>query len=317
MHKGEILQTLVQSDFDTIYRQADAIRRETVGDVVHIRAILEFSNHCRRNCIYCGLNCGNRNIARYRMSPDEILKTGKAAFDAGYKTLVLQSGEDRYYTPQLLGEIVSELKDYGLIITLSCGEFSDDDFAYLKSSGADRYLLKHETSDPEIYATLHPGYQLDSRIHCLKTIKKLGYETGSGFMIGLPNQTLSTIADDILLLKELSCDMAGIGPFIPHPETPLHDIPSGSIELTKRAVALTRILIPHIHLPVTTSLGVQCADARRHVFSAGANVIMRKVTPEPYKSLYQIYPAKLTVTDISSDRLELEEFIKSLGRVPQ
>lgn len=317
MHRDELVSALCTENFEPFYHMADECRRETVGDIVHIRAILEFSNYCRRNCHYCGLQCQNKKSPRYRMSPEAIIQTGKEAYRAGYQTLVLQSGEDPYYTPELMGEIVRELHAFGLVITLSCGEVDDETYAYWRACGAERYLLKHETADKDLYAALHPGYSLDSRIHSLKVIKSLGYEAGSGFMIGLPGETAESIADNILLLDQLECDMAGIGPFLPHPDTPMRDHPSGSVEMAQRAVALTRILRPHMHLPATTSLGVKDPRARESVFSRGANVIMRKVTPEPYKSMYQIYPAKLKKTDIVRERCELEEFIKSLGRIPR
>lgn len=317
MDREALISALRAPDFRPFFELADERRRESVGDVVHIRAILEFSNYCRRNCHYCGLQCQNKKSLRYRMPPEEIIQIGKEAYRAGYQTLVLQSGEDPYYTRSMMGEIVRELHDYGLVITLSCGEVEDETYAYWRKCGAGRYLLKHETADPALYGALHPGYSLETRIHCLKTIKSLGYETGSGFMIGLPGESAESIADNILLLDRLDCDMAGIGPFIPHPDTPMCDHPSGSVEMTQRAVALTRILRPHMHLPATTSLGVKDAGARESIFSRGANVIMRKVTPEPYKSMYQIYPAKLTKTDIVKERRELEEFIQSLGRIPR
>ncbi len=312
-----ISELLAAKDFSAVYREADRIRRETVSDVIHIRAILEFSNHCRRRCQYCGLNCKNTSLPRFRMQPEEIISRAKQAWDAGYRTIVLQSGEDPFYTPALLGEMVTEIKKTGIAITLSCGEMSPEEYRYLKQCGADRYLLKQETADPEIYRALHPDSCLQDRITCLKNLKQLGYETGSGFMIGLPGQTVQTIASDILLIHEIGCDMAGVGPFIPHPDTPLGHLPPGSTELTKRAVALLRILMPHIHLPATTSLGVLNLEEKNDIFSCGANVIMRKITPDTYKRLYEIYPADLGKTDIRAERRELEQMIRRLGKIPQ
>lgn len=317
MDKEELIYAIRKEDFSEYYRLAHKACREAKGDVVHLRAIVEFSNYCRRNCVYCGLNCENPKLKRYRMEPEEIISVGKAAHRAGYKTLVMQSGEDPYYTREMIGEIVKELSREGIVITLSCGEREDEEYKYWKECGADRYLLKHETADSELYAKLHPGYTLDERIHCLKTIKKLGYETGSGFMIGLPNESAESLADNILLLNELDCDMAGIGPFIPHPDTPMREVSPGSVELTQRAVALTRIMRATMNLPATTSLGVRDMSARENVFSRGANVIMRKVTPDEYKSLYEIYPASLDKTDIKKEREELCDFIKSLGKIPE
>lgn len=316
MTKQELVNLLAMEDFTPIYRQADKIRKENVGDTVHIRAIIEFSNICRRQCRYCGLNCTNPEVDRFQMSKEEILETAQRAVDAGYKTIVLQSGENPNLDREWMGDIVKRIKGMGSAVTLSIGELSDEDFRYYRECGADRYLLKHETADPKLYDSVHPCGSLQSRIHCLKTIRELGYETGSGFMIGLPGQTLETIAEDLLLLKELGCKMAGIGPFIPHPQTPLKDAAKGDPELTKRAVALARILLPHANLPVTTALGVINQSAKENAFSCGANVIMKKVTPDEYKKAYEIYPAKLEETNIEKDRQVLEEQIRQLGRIP-
>ena len=316
-NRNTLAAALALDDFRPVYALADGLRKAHKGDTVDIRAILEFSNHCRRKCRYCGLNAANRHVERFRIPPDEMVDTVHQAARAGYRTIVLQSGEDAWYTPQILGDIVRRiLRNDEIAITVSCGELPAGAYAYLKECGADRYLLKHETADPELYGRLHPCGTLQNRIECLKTLKRLGFETGSGFMIGLPGQTLDTIASDLLLLREIGCDMAGIGPFIPHPETDLRDVPEGSTELCKRAVALARILLPDCNLPATTSLGVIDNGEKNDVFSCGANVVMRKVTPTRYKALYEIYPAKLGETHIEAQRRELEEQIRALGRTP-
>lgn len=422
LDRQKIAELLALEDFSPVYREADRVRREAVGDTVHIRAIIEFSNICSRQCIYCGLNCRNSELERFRMSREEIVRSAKAAVDAGYRTIVLQSGEDRSYPVERLGEIVEAVKSIGNdppAVTLSCGEMSHEDYEYLRQKGADRYLLKHETADPELYGKLHPCGTLEDRVKCLRDLKALGYETGSGFMIGLPGQTLETVADDLLLLKDIGCHMAGIGPFIANPKTPLAGARNGDPELTRRAVAIARLLLPHANLPVTTSLSVltvsgsgqedvppdhstgtagiavspgssktaafhesDCAAGytgesesigstgscrqsntagsdehiehayrnisrnsggnsdpqdcitrpgteRSHTapdtelpgkaenpFSFGANVIMKKVTPDEYKRSYEIYPAQFKPTDIEGDRRELEETLRALGRVP-
>lgn len=315
--KMELVTALGEKDFSSYFEEADRIQRLNKKDVIDIRAILEFSNYCKRSCIYCGLNCGNDKVVRYRMEPNEIIAQSLNAAKVGYKTIVLQSGEDPYYTAEIMGEIVKAVKKSGIIITLSCGERTFEEYQYWRECGADRYLLKHETADPEIYKYLHPCGTLEERTQCLRNLKKIGYETGSGFMIGLPGQTLETVAKDILLLKEIGCHMAGIGPFISHPETPLGDSPNGSTELTKRAVALARILLPEANLPATTSLGVIDNEEKNQVFSCGANVIMRKVTPDGYKKLYEIYPSQLRETNLLEERKELEQFIESMGKTPR
>lgn len=316
MSHAEIVRLLLSEDFSDIYSRADEITRCTKGNVIQVRAILEFSNVCMRSCLYCGLNCKNKNLKRYRMSPEEIIETSAEAWEAGYKTVVLQSGEDRWFTADILADIVREIKKTGIAVTLSSGEMSESEYAVLKDAGADRYLLKHETADESIYARLHPDSSLLDRISCLKNLVSLGYETGSGFMIGLPGQTVSTIASDILLTAEIGCHMAGVGPFIPHPDTPLKNQPAGSTELTKRAVSVLRILMPNINLPATTALGVIDGEEKTDVFSCGANVIMRKVTPTKYKYLYEIYPSAMFATDIRAERMELERQIKNLGKIP-
>lgn len=314
--RNSIADMLSLADFSAYYRAANDVRLQNVGDEIQIRALLEFSNYCRRNCSYCGLNCTNRDIKRFRLTKDEIVALAYEAFDANYKTIVLQSGEDKHFTTRILGDIVGEIKKKDIKVTLSCGEMSLDDYKYLRNCGADRYLLKHETSDPVIYAALHDGCTLENRLDCLRFIKQVGMETGGGFMVGLPNQTMLTIADDLLLLRELGCDMAGIGPFIPHEKTKLSSVPHGSVELTKRSVSIARLLMPKAHLPATTSLGVIEIDAKRSVFDCGANVIMQKITPNNVKRLYQIYPSNLTDFTVAQGRKNVEQEIISLGRNP-
>lgn len=318
LSKATLSRLLDLEDFTDLYRLADQINERENHGVVHIRAILEFSNVCRRKCRYCGLNSANAQISRYRMEEDEIIACALAAWSAGYRTIVLQSGEDPYYGREMVGRLIRRIKERcDMAVTLSLGERTREEYAWWKECGADRYLLKHETSDAEIYAALHPCGTLEIRLACLRWIGELGYETGSGFMIGLPGQTASTIAGDILTLRDLHCDMAGIGPFIPHPDTPLREHPSGSTELTKRAVALSRILMPKLNLPATTALGVLDNGEKSDVFSCGANVVMRKVTPAKYRRLYEIYPSKLSLDDdIKHGRMELEDAILKLGKRP-
>ena len=236
-----IAALLSSEDFTQVYRLADQIRRETVGDIVHLRAIIEFSNICKRQCVYCGLNRENKELGRFRMSREEILEAAAEAVSAGYRTIVLQSGEDDYFTAGRLADIIKSIKEMEVpseertvrpihpAVTISCGERCEEDYRIWKQAGADRYLLKHETADPRIYDELHPCGTLQQRVKCLKILSRLGYETGSGFMVGLPGQTLRTLGEDLLLLKEIPCKMAGIGPFISNPKTPLADQPDGDV----------------------------------------------------------------------------------------
>jgi biotin synthase len=332
MTKQEMIDALMLEDFSLIYQEADRIRKEVKGDDVFVRSIIEFSNYCTRQCKYCGINCFNENVIRYRMSLEEIVDTAAQAIAAGYKTIVLQSGEDPFFNGEnakRLGEVVSAIRALPtaynpepdgsqpiLDITLSTGELPYEALSYLKECGATRYLLRHETSDPKLYTFLHPCGTLENRVQCLRNIKSLGYATGSGFMVGLPGQTLASIADDVILLETLECDMAGIGPFISSPDTPLEGYPNGETELTKRAVALCRIRCPELNLPVTTALGVLNPQELKDAFSCGANVIMKKVTPTKYKEAYKIYPSEVEETRIIEDRQTLDNMIRSLGRRP-
>lgn len=307
-----------QEEFEPVRKMADRVRKEQKGDEVFIRGIIEFSNYCRRRCRYCGLNCENTSCVRYRMAEEDVVETAQEGFRAGYRTVVLQSGEDPYFTKEILGQIVKEIKrTTNLAVTLSCGELSDEEYAYLKQCGTDRYLLKHETADRALYDRMHPCGTLENRVHCLKTLKKLGYETGGGFMVGLPGQTEEILAKDLRLLAEIPCDMAGIGPFLPHPKTPLAREMAGSAELVERCVALARLMLPAINLPATTALEVLLKGSQERIFRCGANVIMRKLTPKNVRKYYEIYPADLEqMKDIKTERKELEQFIKHLGRTP-
>lgn len=319
MDRNEIIRALKVDDFSYYYEMSDCIRRQYKGEEVLIRAIIEFSSYCTMKCKYCGLNCTNKKAIRYRMDVDEIVKVAKEAIDAGYRTIVLQGGEDPVFADgKLLKTVIEEIKNYdgGVAVTLSAGELKPQVLKMLKEAGADRYLLRHETSDRELYKSIHPGKTFEERKQVLETLKSLGYETGSGFMVGIPGQSIKSLADDLLFLKEIPCDMAGMGPYISHPQTPLAGNPNGSTELTKRCVAIARILLPECNLPVTTAVGVLDLEERKKAFGCGANVIMRKVNPAKYKKAYEIYPADLGETNVIEERHQLEEMIKSLGRVP-
>ena len=312
----DICNILKGDEIQYFYDLADKITHETKGNLVNVRAIVEYSNYCKRNCAYCGLNCHNTKLNRYRMQPEEIVDISVKAADAGYKTIVLQGGEDREFTAVLFAQIIKEIKSKrDVAITLSAGEMTEDEYRIIKESGCDRYLLKHETTDAHIYAKLHPGYSIEDRKACLHTLKRLGFETGGGFMIGLPEQTDETIAHDLEFIASVPCDMAGIGPFIPNPQTPLANALSGSTEKTRRAVAAARIMLPQINLPATTSLGVLNMEERNKVFSGGANVIMKKVTPPEYRTLYEIYPVNHgEIKSVAEERAEINRLLESIGK---
>ncbi len=305
---------LLQKNTEELFKEADSIRRDNVGDIIHIRALLEISNICYRNCDYCGLRSDNKTLTRYKMSLQDIEKTAKLAYDTGYKTIVLQSGESNCYDIKAFADMVAKLNNYGLTITLSLGELSYKNLKLLKDAGAKRYLLKFETADSKLYANLHKGYTLEDRLDCLYAIKELGYETGSGFLVGLPQENEDTIINNLQLLQKLNCDMVGIGVFIPHKNTPLASLNSGRVDITKKCVAITRILLPKCNIPITTSLS-EFGD-KYQMFSGGANVIMQNITPKIFADNYQIYPKKIVNIDILKDRSKLEKDINLLGRRP-
>ncbi len=279
-----------------LYNFAGKIREKYTGNRIHLRGLIEFSNYCSRSCHYCGLHRFNKNLQRYRMSPEEIIATSIQAARSGYRTVVLQSGEDPYFSIQDYVKIIRAIKrEVDIKITLAIGEKSFDSYRLLKASGADRYLLKHETSDPDLYRRLNPGMSLEYRLSSLRELKRLGFQVGSGIMLGLPGQSLASIADDLLLFKSLDLDMIGCGPYIPHDHTPLAGQPSGDLTLVQRVLALNRILIPDANIPLTTAQTVldTAADAiYRQDFFKSANVLMPRLPPIEYQEKYNIYPNK-------------------------
>ncbi len=278
---------------EELFAFANEIREKYVGKEVYIRAIIEFSNFCSQNCLYCGLRRDNKNLNRYRMKLDEILERAKLIANFGIKTVVLQSGEDNSYTTEDITYLIDEIKKLDVAITLSIGERSFKEYEIWKEHGADRYLMRHETASPELYAYLHPNDSFENRKSHLLYLKKLGYETGAGCMVGLPNQTPYDMALDIAFLKELDADMIGIGPFIPNPDTPLAGTKGGDLITTLKMVALARIAVPTANIPATTALGSIHPTGREQGLKCGANVIMPNLTPNPYRPNYSLYPGKI------------------------
>jgi biotin synthase len=304
---------------DQLYARADTVRREQLGDAVHLRAILEISNTCRRGCLYCGINCHAQGLERYRVEVDEVIELSRGIYEKGYRTLVVQSGEDPYYTGELVEEMVRgiRLAAPDMAITLALGERDEATFARWFRAGADRYLLKHETSDEALYKQLNPGMDFGVRLDCLRTLKKLGYQTGSGVMIGLPGQTLSSLARDVLLFHDLGMDMIGAGPYIPVPGLPTPFSAARREDLTYRLLALNRLVCRDVHLPATTALSTLAEDqARLLALQRGANVVMPNETPPRYRQLYTIYPnKKRTEAAVATPFLQqLEASLATIGR---
>ncbi|MCX7829816.1 MAG: [FeFe] hydrogenase H-cluster radical SAM maturase HydE [Acidobacteria bacterium] len=329
MNKNQIiciLKKLEPSDIDEVFKKADKVRKEFLGDEVHLRAIIEISNHCAKDCAYCGLNRTNKKLERYRMGKEEILKAAEKCAQFGFKTIVLQSGEDPALSQEFISETVKEIKErFDVAITLSLGERDFEDYKIWKECGADRYLLKFETTDANLYQTAHPSLiaKKNRRIEILKKLKEIGYEVGSGIMVGLPFQSYDSLVEDLFLIKDLDLDMIAIGPYIPHKETlfskKLDKIEIREVEKTTLLlIALARILCPTANIPSTTALSVlDPQEGRVMGLKCGANVVMPDLTPEPYKSMYEIYEGKTKSKEWSKEEHEkLLNTLKKAGRKP-
>ena len=314
--KKDIIDILKDnSQNDWLFSLADKVRKENVGDEVHLRGLIEFSNICKRTCKYCGLRCENKELDRYRIEPDDIIQYAQKAVKMGYKTIVLQSGEDEYYSRELLCKIIKGIKTLDVALTLSIGERCFDDYKAFKDCGADRYLIRIETTDVELYKKMHPNMSFENRVRCLKDLGKLGYEVGTGCLVGLPGQTIESLANDILFFKEINADMVGIGPFIAHPHTPLKDCLNGDFTLALKVMALTRILLKNINIPATTAMETLNPNGRIIALQSGANVVMPNVTTTEYRAKYEIYPNKICINENPSQCFGcISGKIKSIGR---
>jgi len=315
LDKSAIIELLTTAPADELYRRADDVRREAVGDAVHLRGLIEFSNICRNDCLYCGIRRGNRQVQRYRMTDEELVETAKRAAALGFQTIVLQSGEDMHFDQARMCHIIEQIKRLDVALTLSVGERDYEDYKAFRDAGADRFLMRIETTDRDLYNRLNPGMSWERRHECLLMIRDLGYELGSGIMVGLPGQTVESIADDLLYLKDIGIDMAGIGPFIPHPETPLANESGGTLEQALRTMAVMRLLMPDINIPATTAMESLHPQGRIMALQAGANVVMPNVTEGEYRRLYELYPGKICVNDTPAHcRSCIGLKIRSIGR---
>ena len=287
-----------ENDLSRLYSTADQVRKANCGDDVHIRGLIEFSNICARDCSYCGLRRDNHEINRYRIPIDEIIDVSTAVVNKGIGTIVLQSGEDPWFTGERMAEIIRGIKSQvECAITLSIGERSFEDYRIMKEAGADRFLLRHETANPELYRRLHPDMQFEDRVRCLRDLRTLGYQVGAGCMVGIPGQTVDDMASDVIFVREIDADMVGVGPFIPHPNTPLGHDSGGTLDKTLKMVAVVRIATRNALLPATTAVGSIDPFGREKALQAGANVVMPNYTPLKYRVDYEIYPNKRCISE--------------------
>jgi len=313
----EILRIEAQDELGVLFGFADDVRREYVGDAVLLRGIIEFSNVCRNTCMYCGLNRHNVRLTRYRLTREEILATAANIKQAGVKTVVLQSGEEDNLDSRWLRQVIEDIKkEFDMAVTLSVGERRREDYESWRQAGADRYLLKIETSDPDLYRELHPGMSFENRIGCLRDLVELGYQTGSGNIVGLKGQTTRSLAGDVRFFKQGNFDMISVSPFIPHPQTALADEPAADLTMTLKMTALTRIVSRNAHIPATTAIGLlHGRDERPRALAVGANVLMPNFTPAPYRRYYEIYPNKRCVSEDPRACPDcLEQMAATIGR---
>ncbi len=300
-----------------LYEKADEVRRAHFGNKVYIRGLVEVSNYCRNNCYYCGIRAGNRKVERYRLSVEQILACAAEGYSLGFRTFVLQGGEDSTFTDDFVCGVVSELKKRypDCAITLSLGERSYQSYKAMYDAGADRYLLRHETADSKHYQKLHPeGMLLENRKKCLEDLKYIGYQVGAGFMVGSPYQTAAHILADLRFLKRFAPHMVGIGPFIPHKDTPFAAFPAGDLTMTLKLLSIVRLMLPKVLLPATTALGSMHPQGREMGICAGANVVMPNLSPQENRALYALYNNKLSNGAESAQMLEaLKENMAKIG----
>ena len=298
-------------------QKAEAARIAVYGKDVYIRGLIEISNICKNDCYYCGIRHSNKKCQRYRLSEEQILNCCDEGYKLGFRTFVMQGGEDMHFSDEVLCDLITKIKTKypDCAITLSLGERSFESYKALKSAGADRYLLRHETADKAHYEKLHPNnLSFENRIKCLENLKELGFQVGCGFMVGSPYQTPKTLAKDLKFIETFKPDMCGIGPYITHKDTPFNNMPSGSFEMTLYLLSIVRLIDPHLLLPATTALGTIHPKGREMGIKAGANVIMPNLSPTDTRSKYELYEGKIFSGDEAAEcKKSLEESMKAIG----
>ncbi len=314
----EFLLLLNTDEFDSLlFKAADRVRRENYGDAVYIRGLIEFTNYCKNNCYYCGIRRDNKNAVRYRLTKEQILNCCRQGYEFGFRTFVLQGGEDMTYSDDDMCDIICSIKKEfsDCAVTLSLGERKKESYKAFFDAGADRFLLRHETAEDEHYRKLHPeNLSLKERKECLFNLKEIGFQVGSGFMVGSPYQTTENIISDLRFLQELKPDMIGIGPFIRHKDTPFAGFESGSLELTLRLVAVLRLMFPYVLLPSTTALGTIHPEGRERGLKAGANVVMPNLSPQDTRKLYMLYDNKISTDEEAAESVEkLKKRVENAG----
>ena len=311
-----LLTTSDPQAVDKLFADACRVRDEVYGRRVFLRGLIEITNHCRNNCLYCGIR-REAQCRRYRLTKEQILDCCRIGHELGFRTFVMQGGEDGWFTDEVVCDLVAEIKKRypDSAVTLSLGERGRDSFRRLRDAGADRYLLRHETADRDHYARLHPSeMSFDHRMQCLHDLRDLGFQVGAGFMVGSPFQTIETLKKDLQFIADFRPEMVGIGPFIPAAGTPFEERPAGSVELTLRLLAIIRVMHPRVLLPATTALGTLHPTGRERAIMAGANVVMPNLSPQDTRALYSIYNNKLsTGSEAAESVADIRARMKAIG----
>jgi len=302
---------------ERLRRAAVEARKSVYGNDVYVRGLVEISSYCRNNCLYCGIRAGNATADRYRLSPDQILECAEEGYSLGFRTVVLQGGEDPFFTDAVLEGVIKAIKSShpDVAVTLSLGERGRESFARLREAGADRYLLRHETADADHYARLHPKeMSFENRMKCLADLRELGYQVGCGFMVGSPGQTSATLAKDLAFIRDFRPEMCGIGPFVPHHATPFASEPRGTVEMTCFLLSVIRLVHPRVLLPATTALGTIDPKGREKGILSGANVVMPNLSPVAVRRKYELYDNKICTGEESAQcRFCLRRRVESIG----
>lgn len=314
----EMLSLLKTDEYnEALFSAADKVRKSIYSDSVYIRGLIEFTNYCKNDCYYCGIRCGNKKALRYRLSEEEILSSAENGYALGFRTFVLQGGEDPYFTDEKICSLVYKIKERfpDTAVTLSIGEKSRESYLDYFNAGADRYLLRHETADNDHYKKLHPSSMSpDNRKRCLFDLKEIGYRVGSGFMVGSPYQTFENILSDLKFLSSLDPDMIGIGPYISHRETPFSGFENGSLSMTLKLISILRLMFPHALIPATTALGTIDKNGRELGLKAGANVVMPNLSPVGVRKKYELYENKICTGEEAAEcRRCLEARVRRAG----
>ena len=312
-----MLENRTEESDKYLFEKARKVSTSIFGNKVYIRGLIEFTNYCRNNCYYCGIRCDNMNAQRYRLEHDDILNCCDLGYKLGFRTFVLQGGEDLYYDDEKIRNIVRDIKKRynDCAVTLSIGEKSFETYLKYYQAGADRYLLRHETAEKSHYSLLHPKQMsLESRMECLYNLKKIGFQTGCGFMVGSPYQTNESIAEDIMFIKDFKPHMVGIGPFISHKDTPFNNFENGNINVTLFLLSVIRLLLPNVLLPATTALGTLDSNGREKGVLAGANVLMPNLSPVNVRKKYSLYDNKICTGEEAAEcNICLRKRMKNIG----